>query len=92
MATKKTKIKKSVTEKPEQDGVYLLKIVLYFVLGCLWVRIGNNISLPVGLVIGGLLASHEHFQIDRKVEYAILLVAAILSYIAPIGFVLSIGQ
>lgn len=54
-------------------------------------RLGTGISLPVGFAIGVLLASHEHFQIDRKVEYAILLIATILSYIAPIGFVLSIG-
>jgi len=43
------------------------------------------------LIFGILLATQDHFQIDRKIEFAILLVAAILSYIAPIGFVLTIA-
>lgn len=92
MATKKPKVNK-VTEKTEQDGVYILKIVLFFIVGCLWVHVGkgDGISLPIGLLIGLLLASHEHFQIDRKVEYVVLLFATILSFIAPIGFVLTIG-
>lgn len=94
MATKaKKQIKKVQKEVPEKDSIYFLKLVLYFIIGCLWVRIGGEtgITLPVGLVLGILLASHEHFQIDRKIEYAILLIATILSFIAPIGFVLSIG-
>lgn len=94
MATKTKKTTKKVTkEVPEKDSVYFLKLVLYFILGCLWVRIGteSGISLPIGLAIGVLLASHDHFKIDRKIEYAILLIATILSYIAPIGFVLSIS-
>ena len=96
MVNKKTSTKniKKPKEKPEQDGVYLLKIVLYFILGCLWVHFGGDegFSLPVGFLIGVLLASHEHFQIDKKIEYAVLLMATILSFIAPIGFVLSLGK
>lgn len=94
MAKKSKKIfKKSLKEVPEKDSIYFLKLVLYFILGCLWIRIGgeSGFSIPVGLVLGILLASHEHFQIDRKVEYAILLIATVLSFIAPIGFVLSLG-
>lgn len=77
----------------EPDSVYFLKLVLYFLLGCLWVQIGgeNGIALPVGLALGLIFASHDHFKIDRKVELAVLLVATILSYIAPIGFVLTVG-
>lgn len=79
--------------EPEKDSIYFLKLVLFFILGCLWVRLGGDagIPIPVGLVFGVLLASHEHFQIDRKIEYAVLLVATILSFIAPVGFVLHIG-
>ena len=70
-----------------------VKLVLFFVIGCLWVRLGSGagVPIPVGLIFGVLLANHEHFQIDRKIEYAVLLIATILSFIAPIGFVLSIG-
>lgn len=90
----KTRTNKKIAEKPEQDGVYILKIVLYFILGCLWIRFGgeDGFSLPVGFLVGILLASHEHFQIDRKIEYAVLLVATVLSFIAPIGFVLTLGK
>lgn len=83
--------KNSSKKSGEQDGVYVLKLVLYFVLGCLWVNLsGVGISIPIGLIFGIILISREHFQIDRKIEYAMLLVATILSFIAPIGFVLSL--
>lgn len=93
MATKskKTALKKSTPEITEKDSVYLLKLVLYFVLGCMWVQFDENgIAIPIGLIFGVLLASHDHFQVDRKIEFAILLIATILSFIAPIGFVLNV--
>lgn len=73
--------------KQESDSVYFLKILLFFILGSIWLVI-SGISLPplpIGLIIGVVFASHDHFQIDRKIEYAILLAASIVSYIAPIG-------
>ncbi len=85
--------RKKIESTAEPDSVYFLKLVLYFLLGCLWVRVGgeDGISLPVGLIIGILFASHDHFQIDRKIEIAVLLIATVLSFIAPIGFILSVG-
>lgn len=81
------------TNNPEQDSVYFLKLVLYFLLGCLWVKIAgqDGVVLPVGLIIGLVFASHDHFKIDRKIEIAMLLIATMLSYVLPIGFVLNIG-
>ena len=77
----------------ELDGVYLLKLALYVILGSLWVKISHggdmNIPLPVGLIIGLLFASHEHFQLDRKIEYAVLLVAMLVGYFAPYGLYIS---
>lgn len=92
-AHKKTPVKRKKSEPVERDSVYMLKLILFFILGCLWLQIGgeNGVPVPVGLLFGIFLAMHEHFQIDRKIEYAILLVAAILSFIAPIGFVLNLG-
>lgn len=88
MATKKPKQKAE-----ELDGIYLLKIVMFFLLGCLWVNIGSNpgFPVPIGLFIGIVFATHDHFKIDRKIEYVVLLMATVLSFIAPIGFVLNIG-
>ncbi len=83
MAKKKTKIY-------EPDSVFFLKLVLYFILGAIWIRfheVGIP-GLPIGLFVGILFARQDHFQIDRKIEYAILLGAAIISYVAPVGLVL----
>jgi hypothetical protein len=91
---KKSKIVKKVSKKEpvEKDSVYFLKLVLFFVLGTLWVQFGDakGVGIPVGLIFGVLLATHEHFQVDRKIEFAVLLIAAVLSYVAPIGFILTI--
>ena len=84
---------KKTSQNQELDAVYLLKIVLFFILGCIWINIGAEpgIPVPVGLLIGIVFASHDHFQIDKKVEFVVLFMAAILSFIAPIGFVLNVG-
>ena len=78
-------------QKPEKDSVYFLKILLFFLLGSFWLRIsqddGTYLMLPIGLVMGLVFATHDHFQIDRKIEYAILLIAAALSaYVPIVGF------
>ncbi len=88
MAIKNKKIKQD-----EMDGIYLLKIVMFFLLGCMWVNVGSNpgLPVPVGLFVGIVFATHDHFKIDRKIEYVVLLIATVLSFIAPIGFVLNIG-
>jgi len=83
------KTKSSKRAPTELDGVYLLKLLLYVLLGTLWLKVsnGNSISvgLPIGFIIGLAFASHEHFQIDRKIEYAVLLVAMLFGYFAPYG-------
>lgn len=80
--------------KRESDSVYFLKILLYFILGSIWLRFSDlqvlpGVSaLPVGLLLGLVFAHHDHFQIDRKIEYAVLIAASVLSFVAPIGIVL----
>jgi hypothetical protein len=81
MANKKT--------SDELDSVYVLKLVLYLILGSLWLRItlksGSEIPIPLGALIGLLFATHEHFRIDRKIEYAVLLVAMFVGFWVPMG-------
>ncbi len=91
--TAKKSKKSTLKQRPETNSVYFLKILMYFILGTVWVRLVNvnigafhDISLPVGLVVGLLFASHEHFQIDSKVEFAILIIAAFISFYLPVGF------
>ena len=77
------------TKSTETDSSYLLKLVLYIIVGSQWLflqtRSGGRIPLPVGLIIGLLFAMHDHFRIDRKVEYAVLLVAMLFGYLANVG-------
>lgn len=96
-ASKKTKSrvpKKSKSALTEPDSAFFLKAVVFLILGSQWIYIesGNEwqIPIPVGLIIGLLFATHEHFQIDRKIEYVILLFATFLSFWLPIGLVVQI--
>lgn len=80
----------------ETDSAYFLKLVLYIVLGSLWIKfaepifIGNIVihGLPLGLMLGLMFASHDHFQVDRKIEYALLLLITIVTYFLPAGIVI----
>ncbi len=76
--------------KTEPNSLYFIKILLYFLLGMIWIKVDGKTVFPIGLVIGILLSMHEHFQIDRKVEYAILLIATLLGYVG-LGIFLSVG-
>jgi hypothetical protein len=71
------------------DGVYLLKMTLYLLMGSIWVKISSgsdvDVPIPIGLIIGLAFTLHEHFQIDRKIEYALLLAAMLFGYFAPYG-------
>ena len=62
----------------ETDNVYFLKILLYFVIGTIWIKYNGWVIFPVGLALGLLFVHSDHFAIDRKVEYAVLLVATLL--------------
>ncbi|HET6622410.1 MAG TPA: hypothetical protein VFG56_00555 [Candidatus Saccharimonadales bacterium] len=91
----KNKTKKS-TAKTEADGSFLLKVVLYAILGSLWLKFSQPIDLgsfslrglPVGLVVGLIFASHDHFQVDRKLEYVILIIMTVLSFFVSSGIVI----
>jgi len=88
MATKKR-------SKTEPDSAYFLKLVLYVVLGSLWLKFNQPLILgdfavhgfPLGLFLGLLFASHDHFQVDRKIEYAVLIIVTILCFFVPAGIV-----
>jgi len=85
--------RKAGKQSVELDSVYVLKLVMYLIIGTLWLRIGradgSNIPIPVGLVIGMLFAIHDHFKIDRKIEYAILLVAMLVGFWSQIGLTIT---
>lgn len=81
----------------ESDSKYFLKLVLYVLLGTLWIKFKSVLLLggvpitgvPVGLIFGLLLVSKaEKLQSDRKIWYAILVIVTIVSYFLPAGIVI----
>ncbi len=92
MAKKQLKSKKQ--ENQEMDGVFVLKIVLFVILGSIWIKVTSNgkltIPIPIGLIIGLLFTTHEYFRLDRKIEYAVLACAALFGILAPYGLFLNL--
>lgn len=97
MAISKSKYQKRPKQTDQElDSVYFLKLVMYVILGTQWLRLTNGagqaiISLPIGLIIGVLFAIHDHFKIDRKIEFAVLLIAMLVGFYAEIGIRLAIA-
>jgi hypothetical protein len=86
---KKTSIKRRA-HSVELDSVFMLKLVLYLIVGTQWVRFQNStgtaeIPIPIGLIVGVLFAAHDHFKIDRKIEFAVLLVAMFVGFWTQVG-------
>lgn len=83
-------------QKIETDSTYFLKIVVYILLGMFWLRFATPFSFagititafPLGLFVALLFVRHDHFAIDRKIEYPIVLMAAIVSLFFDAGIVL----
>lgn len=86
---------KRKTTKTETDNAYILKLILFIILGALWLRIGvgtsdTGIPVPIGFLIGLMFARHDRFQIDRKIEYAVLVCSMFVSFFLPFGLVVSL--
>lgn len=92
--TKKRTRKRKKTQPVEKDSVFFMKLVFYFLLGAMWVRlvgVGSDdvtISIPLGFIVGIFFVQHEHFTIDRKIEYAVLFLAMVLSFYLPVGILI----
>ena len=96
VASKKIPVKKNISKmsNTETDSNFFLKSVVFLILGAQWVYIQISpdvqIPIPVGLIIGLVFATHEHFQIDRKIEYVILLISAFIAFWLPIGLIIQL--
>ena len=70
----------------------LLKLVLLFILGIVWLGLGINIgalqALPIGLVAGLIVIYLEKLPRSRYLELCVLCLAVLLSWKFPIGIVL----
>lgn len=75
------------------DGVFALKLALFVVLGSIWAKVtigDSQLPIPIGLIVGMALTAHERLKIDRKIDYAVLLVAALIGFWAPFGLYISL--
>jgi hypothetical protein len=81
--------KRKQTKVNETDAIFFMKLAIYLVLGSLWIKVSRGettqIPIPVGLIAGLALTTHEHFQIDKKIEFAVLLIAMLVGFWAPFG-------
>lgn len=82
----KTKTKKA---NADVDMIYFLKLTVYLILGTIWVKVTDGQStqfpIPAGFLMGLLLVSHDRIQIDRKIGFAVLLIAMLIGFWAPFG-------
>lgn len=81
----------------ETDSTYFLKLVIFLLLGTLWLKFSTPLdlggmqlhALPIGLVLGLLLVHPvEKLQFNRKIWYAVLLIVGIISYFVPAGIII----
>lgn len=90
MAKTKTSTSRGRSASSGSDNIFLLKLVLYMILGSQWVRFSGfdgaaELPIPLGLIIGLWFANHDHFKIDRKIEYAVLLIAMLVGFWTRVG-------
>ena len=81
--------------KNQSDQAYILKMVLYLIVGSQWIWLVNQditrqIPVPVGFILGLAFAWHDHFQIDRKIEYAVLLLAMLVGFWSHVGIYIAV--
>jgi hypothetical protein len=87
--------KRKKASKTEPDSTFFLKLVMYLIVGSQWVRLVDpqltkQIPLPLGLLVGMFFATHDHFKIDRKIEYAVLLVAMFIGFWSQVGVYITV--
>ncbi|MCA9329182.1 hypothetical protein KDA11_00920 [Candidatus Saccharibacteria bacterium] len=74
----------------EIDSVFIFKIILFVVLGSQWLHIldtntNKQYPLPIGAIISVAFAMHDHFKIDRKIDYSIIILAMFVGFWLPMG-------
>lgn len=60
----------------ESDFGFLIKSALYLILGSVWITFADKRIIPIGVIVGFLLTKVEALRINRKIEYALLVVGA----------------
>lgn len=75
----------------ESDFAFLVKAALYLILGLTWLSINGHRVIPIGVILGFIFTKVDALRIDRKIEYALLVVGALLGLVfTGIGLTISI--
>lgn len=81
----------------ENDGTYLLKLVVVLLLGTMWLKLQNPLSwhgvpfgaFPLGTIVGLVAVKlFEKDQLNRKILYAVLVIVTVICYFLPAGIVI----
>lgn len=81
----------------DTDASFFMKLVLFALLGMVWLRLSTPLelpgmsfsALPVGFVAAAIAVPYvEKFHFNRKIWYAVLLMTAFVSFTQPVGLVL----
>ena len=78
--------KKQTKSQTEPDTTFFLKLVLYIILGSFWLKFQQPLQIGSFMLNG--FASHDHFQIDRKIEYTVLVLVTIVTFFLPAGIII----
>lgn len=89
MVKSKTK-KRSKPSVLEVDSLFIFKLILFVILGSQWLHIMDTSSnkefpIPVGALIALAFAMHDHFKIDRKIDYTVIILAMFIGFWLPMG-------
>ena len=89
-ARNRTKLSRRGFEKnPENDMIFLVKLILCALFALIWLKTKTNISIPIGVFSSFLLIYFfENRQENRRVFYAISLICGMISFFLPIGFLI----
>ena len=86
--------KKNIQKRKSKSEDYFYKMVIFLILGCFWIKLtffaGLVVPIPIGLLFGLFLVKTGRLQIDKKIEYAVLLSAMLVGFWAPIGLYINL--
>ena len=86
---------KKIQKARETDGEFLFKLVMYLLVSSIWIKVVIlsefiQLPIPLGLFAALLFASREHFQIDRKLEYAVIMVGVLVGFWSNTGLLITL--
>ncbi len=87
----KRKQKKSFRKS---DNIFFLKLTVLVIVSSLWIKITKGtayqIPIPLGFIAALIFIMQERFSTDKKIEFAVLLMAMMGGFWLPIGLYIAL--